>query len=226
MARGIPEGLFGPGWAEVLAPVAGRIAALGDWLRAERGAGRPFAPAGERVFAALAMPFARVRVLLVGQDPYPTPGHAIGLAFAAAPGVRPLPRSLDNVLAEYQSDLGLPRPRSGDLTPWVEQGVLLLNRVLTVELGRPGSHRGRGWEDVTDAIVDALVARGGPLVAVLWGNDARALAPRLADVPRIESVHPSPLSAARGFLGSRPFSRVNEALAARGAEPVDWRLPG
>lgn len=226
MARGIPEGLVGPGWDEVLVPVAGRIAALGDWLRAELAAGRPFAPAGERVFAALAMPFERVRVLVVGQDPYPTPGHAIGLAFAAAPGVRPLPRSLDNVLAEYASDLGLPRPRDGDLTPWVEQGVLLLNRVLTVELGRPGSHRGRGWEEVTDAIVDALVARGGPLVAVLWGNDARALAPRLHDVPRIESVHPSPLSASRGFLGSRPFSRVNAALAAQGADPVDWRLPG
>ena len=226
MAQGIPEGLVGPGWAEVLAPVAGRIAALGDWLRAERAAGRAFAPTGGRVLAALAMPFERVRVLLVGQDPYPTPGHAIGLAFAAAPGVRPLPRSLDNVLAEYASDLGLPRPSDGDLTPWVEQGVLLLNRVLTVELGRPGSHRGRGWEEVTDTIVDALVARGGPLVAVLWGNDARALAPRLHDVPRIESVHPSPLSAARGFLGSRPFSRVNEALAARGAGPIDWRLPG
>lgn len=226
MAHGIPDGLVGPGWDEVLAPVAARIAELGEWLRAERAAGRSFAPAGPRVFAALAMPFAQVRVLLVGQDPYPTPGHAIGLAFAAAPGVRPLPRSLDNVLTEYASDLGHPRPADGDLTPWVEQGVLLLNRVLTVELGRPGSHRGRGWEEVTDAIVDALVARGAPLVAMLWGNDARALAPRLAEVPRIESVHPSPLSASRGFLGSRPFSRANAALVAQGAVPVDWRLPG
>ncbi len=226
MAHGIPDGLVGPGWDEVLAPVAARIVELGEWLRAERAAGRPFAPAGPRVFAALAMPFAQVRVLLVGQDPYPTPGHAIGLAFAAAPGVRPLPRSLDNVLTEYASDLGHPRPADGDLTPWVEQGVLLLNRVLTVELGRPGSHRGRGWEEVTDAIVDALVARGAPLVAMLWGNDARALAPRLAEVPRIEPVHPSPLSASRGFLGSRPFSRANAALVSQGATPVDWRLPG
>lgn len=225
MGHGIPDGLVGPGWDVALAPVAERIATLGHWLRAEGAAGRRFAPAGERVFAALAMPFDHVRVLLVGQDPYPTPGHAIGLAFAAAPGVRPLPRSLDNVLAEYASDLGHPRPDDGDLTPWVEQGVLLLNRVLTVELGRPGSHRGRGWEEVTDAIVDALVARGAPLVALLWGNDARALAPRLGDVPRIESVHPSPLSASRGFLGSRPFSRANAALVAQGAAPVDWRLP-
>lgn len=225
MAHGIPDGLVGPGWDAALAPVAERITALGQWLRAEGAAGRRFAPAGERVFAALAMPFDHVRVLLVGQDPYPTPGHAIGLAFAAAPGVRPLPRSLDNVLTEYASDLGLPRPSDGDLTPWVEQGVLLLNRVLTVELGRPGSHRGRGWEEVTDAIVDALVARGAPLVALLWGNDARALAPRLGDVPRIESVHPSPLSASRGFFGSRPFSRADAALVTQGAAPVDWRLP-
>jgi uracil-DNA glycosylase len=225
MGHGIPDGLLGEGWDEVLAPQAGRLAELGGWLRAELEAGRRFGPPGRQVLAALAMPFADVRVLLVGQDPYPTPGHAIGLAFAAAPGVRPLPRSLDNVLAEYAADLGLPRPDDGDLTPWVEQGVLLLNRVLTVELGRPGSHRGRGWEQVTDAIVDALVARGGALVAILWGNDARALGPRLGSVPRIESVHPSPLSAARGFLGSRPFSRANAALAAQGAAPVDWRLP-
>lgn len=224
MAGGIPEGI-GPGWDAVLAPVAGRIAELGTWLRAERDAGRRFAPDGRRVFAALAMPFASVRVLVVGQDPYPTPGHAIGLAFAAAPGVRPLPRSLDNVLREYVDDLGLPRPADGDLTPWVAQGVLLLNRVLTVGLGSPGSHRGRGWEEVTDVIVDALAARGGPLVAVLWGSDARALAPRLGAVPRIESPHPSPLSAARGFFGSRPFSRVNEALIAQGTDPIDWRLP-
>jgi len=221
---GIAE-LVGPGWAEVLAPHEGRIAGLGDFLRAEPAAGRRFAPRGERILAALALPFDDVRVLIVGQDPYPTPGHAMGLSFSVAPDVRPLPRSLVNVLREYASDLGHPAPRDGDLTPWVEQGVLLLNRVLTVEEGRPGSHRGRGWEEVTDAIVDALVARGRPLVAILWGNDARALAPRLAGVARIESVHPSPMSADRGFFGSRPFSRANEALVAAGAGPVDWRLP-
>jgi uracil-DNA glycosylase len=177
------------------------------------------------VFAAYRQPFKGVRVLVVGQDPYPTPGHPIGLAFACAPHVRPLPRSLDNVFREYAADLGHPRPASGDLTPWVERGVMLLNRRLTVRPGAPGSHRGLGWEEVTDATIDALVARGAPLVAVLWGRDARDLAPRLGGIPRIESAHPSPLSANRGFFGSRPFSRVNAALTAAGAEPVDWRLP-
>jgi uracil-DNA glycosylase len=222
--KNLPD-LVGPGWGDVLAPHEERIAGLGDFLRAELAAGRRFAPRGERILAALAMPFADVRVLLVGQDPYPTPGHAMGLSFSVAPDVRPLPRSLVNVFREYASDLGHPAPRDGDLTPWVERGVLLLNRVLTVEEGRPSSHRGRGWEEVTDALVDALVARGGPLVAILWGNDARALAPRLAGVARIESVHPSPMSADRGFFGSRPFSRANDALVAAGADPVDWRLP-
>jgi uracil-DNA glycosylase len=171
------------------------------------------------------VPFERVRVLLVGQDPYPTPGHPIGLCFSVAPDVRPVPASLRNIFAEYTDDLGHPPPSNGDLTPWVGEGVLLLNRCLTVRPGAPASHRGRGWEQVTDTIIDALVARGGPTVAVLWGRDARGLAPRLGTVPRIESPHPSPLSAARGFLGSKPFSRVNAALAQQGAAPVDWRLP-
>jgi uracil-DNA glycosylase len=219
------EEQVGPGWVDALAPVAGRIAAIGDALRAEVAAGRPFLPAGGDVFAAYRQPFKGVRVLVVGQDPYPTPGHPIGLAFACAPHVRPLPRSLDNVFREYAADLGHPRPASGDLTPWVERGVMLLNRRLTVRPGAPGSHRGLGWEEVTDATIDALVARGAPLVAVLWGRDARDLAPRLGGIPRIESAHPSPLSANRGFFGSRPFSRVNAALTAAGAEPVDWRLP-
>ncbi len=217
--------LVGPGWAEVLAPVADRIAELGDFLRAEQAAGRGFLPPGGRIFAAFGQPFADVRVLLVGQDPYPTPGHAIGLCFSVAPEVRPLPASLRNVFDEYQADLGLPRPATGDLTPWVEQGVLLLNRCLTVQPGAPASHRGRGWEAVTDAVIDALVQRGGPLVALLWGSDARSLGPRLGPVPRVESAHPSPLSAHRGFRGSRPFSRVNELLEQQGSVPVDWRLP-
>ena len=219
------DDLVGPGWAEALAPVADRIAAMGEFLRAEQQAGRRFLPAGDRIFAAFDQPFDAVRVLLVGQDPYPTPGHPIGLCFAVAPDVRPLPKSLQNVFREYTDDLGYPAPSSGDLTPWVHQGVLLLNRCLTVRPGTPASHRGQGWEAVTDAVIDALVARGGPLVAVLWGRDARSLAPRLGTVPRIESPHPSPLSAHQGFLGSRPFSRVNAALADAGAEPVDWRLP-
>jgi uracil-DNA glycosylase len=219
------EDLVGPGWADALAPARDRIAELGDRLRAERTAGRGFLPAGERIFAAFAQPFDQVRVLLVGQDPYPTPGHPIGLCFSVAPEVHPLPGSLRNIYDEYEADLELPRPSTGDLTPWVGRGVLLLNRVLTVRPGAPASHRGWGWEEVTDAAIDALVARGGPLVAVLWGRDARSLAPRLGDVPRVESAHPSPLSAHRGFLGSRPFTRVDDLLEAQGGAPVDWRLP-
>ena len=221
------DDLVGPGWAEVLAPVADRIAELGEFLRSERAAGRTFAPAGDRVFAALAMPFDAVRVLVVGQDPYPTPGHAIGLAFAVDRGVRPLPPSLANIHAEYAADLGLPAPSHGDLSAWVAQGVLLLNRCLTVRPGAPGSHRGRGWEEVTDAVVAGLLTRDRPLVALLWGRDAQRLAPRLraGGAAVFEAPHPSPLSAHRGFLGSRPFTGANAALAAAGAAPVDWTLP-
>ncbi|MEX1178994.1 MAG: uracil-DNA glycosylase [Nitriliruptor sp.] len=224
MTRGLAA-LVGPGWVEALDPVTDRIATLGDHLRAERAAGRGFLPPGDRVFAAFEQPFDAVRVLLVGQDPYPTPGHATGLAFSVAPDVSPLPPSLRNIFDEYVTDLGLPRPATGDLTPWVGEGVLLLNRCLTVRPGAPASHRGLGWEAVTDAVIDALVARGGPLVAVLWGSAARSLVPRLGQVPRVESAHPSPLSAHRGFLGSRPFSQVDRLLERQGAPPIDWRLP-
>ena len=229
-AQGL-DGLVGDGWADVRAPVADTIARLEDRLRAEQAAGRPFAPAGDRVFAALGMPLAQVRVLVVGQDPYPTPGHAIGLAFAVDRDVRPLPGSLRNLLAEYETDLGLPRPTHGDLSAWVDEGVLLLNRALSVRHGAAGSHRGWGWEEVTDAIVDGLVthhrAAGIPLVALLWGRDAQGLAPRLqtGGAHVLTAPHPSPLSAHRGFLGSRPFTRTNTLLEAAGAEPVDWRLP-
>jgi uracil-DNA glycosylase len=217
--------LVGPGWDRALAPVEQDLRAMGEFLRAEQQAGRPFLPSGDRVLAALQRPFEEVRVLIVGQDPYPTPGHPIGLSFAVAPEVRPLPRSLANIFREYGDDLGLPPPSNGDLTPWAEQGVLLLNRCLTVRPGAPASHRGKGWETVTEQAIRALVARGTPLVSVLWGRDARSLAPMLGDLPRIESPHPSPMSADRGFFGSRPFSRANDALIARGAEPIDWRLP-
>jgi uracil-DNA glycosylase len=162
---------------------------------------------------------------VVGQDPYPSAGHPIGLSFSVAADVRPLPRSLQNIFREYRDDLGHPEPLSGDLSPWVDQGVLLLNRVLTVRPGAPASHRGKGWEAVTEHAIRALVARGTPLVAVLWGRDAREVEPLLGGVPRITSAHPSPMSAARGFLGSRPFSRTNALLAEQGAAPVDWRLP-
>ena len=217
--------IIDPGWADALEPVAGRIAAMGDFLRAEVAAGRGYLPSGENVLRAFKQPFSGVRVLIVGQDPYPTPGHAVGLAFSVAPQVRPLPPSLVNIFREYSEDLGYPTPGTGDLTPWTERGVLLLNRVLTVQPGKPGSHRGRGWEEVTEQAIRALAARGEPLVAILWGRDARTLAPLLEGVPRIESAHPSPYSAASGFFGSRPFSRANQLLEQEGAEPVDWKLP-
>lgn len=216
--------LVAPDWAEALAPVTDVVAGMGDFLRQELAAGRSYLPAGTNVLRAFSRPMADVRVLLVGQDPYPTPGHAVGLCFSVAPQVRPLPRSLVNIYAELQADLGIPPAASGDLTPWFEQGVLLLNRVLTVRPGQPGSHRGKGWEQVTACAIDALVARGGPLVALLWGRDAQNLSSRLGDVPKIASAHPSPLSAHAGFFGSRPFSRVNAALEAQGAAGIDWRL--
>ncbi len=217
--------LLGPGWADAMAPVEDRIRTMGDFLRAEQAAGRPFLPAGERIFAAFQQPLDDVRVLVVGQDPYPTPGHPIGLCFAVAPDVRPVPRSLQNIFREYQDDLGLREPATGDLTPWVHQGVLLLNRCLTVQPGKPASHRGKGWEEVTEQAIRALVDRSQPLVAILWGRDARNLGPWLGDTPRIEAPHPSPMSADRGFFGSRPFSRTNQLLRELGADPVDWRLP-
>ena len=217
--------LVAPDWADALAPVAEQVARVGDFLRAELAAGRGYLPAGDRVLRALQQPLVDVRVLVVGQDPYPTPGHPVGLSFSVAPDVRPLPRSLQNIFREYVADLGLPAPTCGDLTPWAEHGVLLLNRVLTVQPGRPGSHRGKGWEAVTEQAIRALVARGGPLVAVLWGRDAQSLQPWLADVPCVTSAHPSPMSADRGFFGSRPFSRVDALLVEQGARPIDWQLP-
>ena len=212
-------------WAAALAAVAPELDRLADFLGQEAAAGARVLPARELILAAFGQPLAEVRVLIVGQDPYPTPGHAIGLSFATAPEVRPIPRSLANIYRELRDDLGIEPAPHGDLTAWAAQGVMLLNRVLTVRAGEAGSHRGKGWEAVTECAIRALVLRGGPLVAVLWGGDARRLAPLLGEVQRIESAHPSPLSAARGFFGSRPFSRVNALLAAQGAAPVDWRLP-
>ncbi|WP_433657084.1 uracil-DNA glycosylase [Nocardia sp. CA-128927] len=219
--------IMDPGWAKALESVAERISAMGEFLREENAAGRGYLPAGENVLRAFQRPFDAVRVLVVGQDPYPTPGHAMGLSFSVAPNVSPVPRSLANIFAEYTKDLGHPTPSCGDLSPWSDQGVLMLNRVLTVAPGQPASHRGKGWEAVTEQAIRALVARDEPLVAILWGRDASTLKPTLveAEVPYIESAHPSPLSASRGFFGSRPFSRVNELLDELGAEPVDWRLP-
>lgn len=207
-----------------LSPAREHLTEAGEFLRAELQEGRGYLPAAENVLRAFQRPFEEVRVLIVGQDPYPTPGHAVGLCFSVAPDVRPVPRSLQNIYTELESDLGLPRPATGDLTPWTEHGVLLLNRVLTVRPGTPGSHRGRGWEHVTAAAINALVARDEPLVAILWGRDARNLAPHLGSVPYVESAHPSPLSARSGFFGSRPFSRANALLEQQGAAPIDWQL--
>jgi uracil-DNA glycosylase len=223
MPRPLAE-LIDPGWAAALEPVAPDIARMGDFLRAEVAAGRPYLPAGDRVLRAFEAPLDDVRVLIVGQDPYPTPGHPVGLSFSVDPSVRPVPRSLQNIYRELHDDLGVPTPLDGDLTPWARQGVMLLNRVLTVRAGVSGSHRGKGWEAVTEHAIRSLVARGGPLVAILWGRDAGTLRPLLGDTPIIASAHPSPLSASAGFFGSRPFSRANELLTTAGAPPVDWSL--
>jgi len=213
------------GWASALEPVEGQIAAMGDFLRQEIATGRKYLPAGKNVLRAFKQPFDDVKVLIVGQDPYPTPGHPVGLSFSVDPKVRRLPGSLVNIFREYSQDLGYPTPATGDLSPWAERGVLLLNRVLTVEPGKPGSHRGKGWETVTEQAIRALAARNKPLVAILWGRDARSLAPVLGDVPRIESAHPSPMSASYGFFGSQPFTRANQLLQRQNGQPVDWKLP-
>jgi uracil-DNA glycosylase len=218
-------GLMDAGWADALAPVGPDIAALGERLRGEVAAGRPYLPAGDRVLRAFQRPLADVRVLIVGQDPYPTPGHPIGLSFAVERHVRPLPRSLANIYRELQDDLGIEQAPHGDLSAWSDQGIMLLNRVLTVAPGAPASHRGWGWEKVTEHAIRTLVSRGGALVAILWGRDAAGLRPLLGATPIVESAHPSPLSASRGFFGSRPFSRTNDLLKGQGASPVDWRIP-
>jgi uracil-DNA glycosylase len=217
--------LVDPGWASALQPAALQVAELGDFLRSEIAEGRRYLPSGPNVLRAFTYPFDEVKVLLVGQDPYPTPGHPVGLSFSVEPHVRPIPRSLDNIYRELRSDLHIATPEHGDLTRWSEQGVLLLNRVLTVREGASGSHRGKGWEYVTEVAIRALVERPAPFVAILWGRDAAGLRPMLGSTPVIESPHPSPLSASRGFFGSRPFSRANAMLASLGVAPVDWSLP-
>ena len=221
----VEKGLVAPDWAEALAPVDERIAAMGRFLREEVAAGHAYQPSGDRVFRAFERPLADVRVLIVGQDPYPKPSHPVGLSFAVAPEVRPLPPSLVNIYKELEADLGHAPVAHGDLTAWADQGVMLLNRVLTVRPGDSNSHRRRGWEEVTSCAISALAARGGPCVAILWGSAAQTLKPLLGPVPWVESAHPSPLSAHRGFLGSAPFSRVDRMLQEQGGEPVDWRLP-
>ncbi len=224
MPRPLSE-LVAPDWAEALAPVEGQITAMGDFLRQEIHEGHTYLPAADNILRAFTLPLADARVLILGQDPYPTPGHPVGLSFSVAPDVRPLPGSLKNIYRELETDLGIAQAAHGDLTSWFNQGVLLLNRVLTVRPGAPASHRGKGWEQVTARAVEALAQRGGPLVAILWGRDAQSAAPMLGEVPVIASAHPSPLSARSGFYGSRPFSRANALLEQQGGSPIDWTLP-
>ena len=214
--------IMAPDWADALTDVEPQIRAMGDWLRVEVAQGRPYLPAGTNILRAFTLPLEKVRVLVVGQDPYPTPGHPVGLSFSVAPDVRPLPASLRNMYKELSEDLGIAPPPNGDLGAWFDQGVLLLNRVLTVRPGEPGSHRGKGWEAITQRAIEVLAARGGPLVAVLWGRDARNLKPLLDGVEVVESAHPSPLSAHAGFFGSRPYSKVNASLVSQGAAPIRW----
>jgi uracil-DNA glycosylase len=225
LANLVDKGLVAADWADALAPVEPQIERMGQFLRAELAAGRRYLPHGDNILRAFARPLAQVKVLIVGQDPYPTPGHPVGLSFSVGRDVRPIPKSLVNIFKEMHDDLGVPLPSCGDLNPWTEQGVVLLNRCLTVCPGQPASHRGRGWEAITDRAITVLAERGGPLAAILWGRDAQSLKPMLGPVPWVESAHPSPLSASRGFFGSRPFSRVNRLLVEQGGEPVDWRLP-
>ena len=225
MPDGPLDDIVDPGWARALAPVGDDITRIAEFLRAEVAAGRDYLPADEHIYRALTRPFDDVRVLIVGQDPYPTPGHAMGLSFSVSPDVRPIPRSLANIFRELVDDVGVTQPSCGDLSPWADRGVLLLNRVLTVAPGQPASHRGKGWESITAQAIQALVARDKPLVAVLWGRDAQSLVPMLGSTPTVTSPHPSPLSASGGFFGSRPFTRVNDMLEGLGAQASDWALP-
>lgn len=223
--------LMAPDWADALSDVEDELRSVLTFVAAEATRGTHVLPAASNLLRAFRQPLADVKVLILGQDPYPTPGHAVGLSFAVSGPTRPIPRSLSNIYREMESDLGLPPRVHGDLSAWTSQGVLLLNRVLSVAAGAAGSHRGKGWEAITTAAVAAVARRRtvagqqSPLVAILWGKDAEAVQPLLEGAPVISSAHPSPLSASRGFFGSRPFSRANALLRAQGADPVIWELP-
>ena len=218
------ESAVHPSWLPAFDALSARISSIRGFLDAETKSGHKWLPAPENVLRAFAQPLDRVKVVILGQDPYPTPGHSVGLAFSVAPGVA-LPRSLSNIFSELQSDLGVSAPTSGDLTSWSRQGVLLLNSVLTVQSGSTGSHRGKGWEQVTGAALSALKSRpGGAPVAILWGKAAQECGGDFDPRGVISSAHPSPLSAHRGFWGSKPFSRANDLLIQSGISPIEWEL--
>ena len=219
-------------WREVLGPVLDTAEArrLGGWLRAEEEAGKTiYPPRGMRLRAFELTPLEQVKVVILGQDPYHGPGQAMGLSFSVPEGQR-VPPSLVNIYKEREADLGLARPPHGDLTQWARQGVLLLNNSLTVEAGQAGSHAGKGWDAITDAAVAAVAARGDPSVFILWGSHAQGKAARIPALQGdtihliLKSPHPSPLSAHRGFFGSRPFSKANAFLKRHGRGTIDWTV--
>ncbi len=197
---------------------------LKKFLTQEKAAGKQILPRGSQWFNALnTTPFEKVKVVILGQDPYPTPGHAHGLSFSVQPGVE-LPKSLINIFTELKNDLGIDHFHTGNLQGWAEEGVLLLNTSLTVEAGRPNSHQGKGWEIFTDKIIHLLNEHKAHLVFILWGRNAQQKASFLNNHKHLilKSPHPSPLSAYRGFFGSRPFSQTNNYLISQGIEPIDW----
>jgi len=217
-------------WAPVLEPAlaAPEARRLGGWLKAEEEAGRAiYPPRGQRLRALELTPLDAVKVVILGQDPYHGPGQAHGLAFSVPDGVK-VPPSLVNIFKELRADCGVEPVGNGDLTRWAEQGVLLLNNALTVEAGNAGSHQKRGWDAITDACVAAVAAREEPSVFILWGSHAQGKARRVPELGPgtrhcvITSPHPSPLSAHRGFFGSKPFSRANDFLKAHGRSPIAW----
>jgi len=218
-------------WRTALDPVlaSSPLRTLGGFLKAEEAAGKQvYPPAGTRLAALALTALPAVKVVILGQDPYHGPGQAHGLAFSVQRGV-PVPPSLLNIFKEQETDLGLPRPAHGHLEAWARSGVLLLNTVLTVETGQAGSHQGKGWELFTDAAIRAVAERSAPCVYLLWGSHARAKAALIraaSAAPHLilEAPHPSPLSAHRGFLGCRHFSRANAFLAEQGVAAIDWRL--
>ena len=209
--------LMAPDWAQALAPVEPQIRQMGDFLRQEHAAGRQTLPAGPNILRAFSYPLSSVKVLLLGQDPYPTPGHAMGLSFSVQPQVRPLPRSLQNIYREMEADLGLPSPQHGDLSAWAQQGVLMLNRVLTVGAGAAGSHRGQGWEEVTEQAIRALAQRGTPLVGLLWGGRTPASAvPCWPTTPVLSPPTPLPYQLLGVSLAPGPLAGSISCCLSRG----------